>query len=845
MDALSTKANRADIRDALLTMPKSLYGIYDQAMERIDSQDDDHKDLGRRVLSWVSYAFRPLSLHALQEAVSTRLGDNSLDVDRLPQEKRLILVCAGLVVIDQEDNTVRLVHHSAQEYFDRSRESHFPDAALNIARACITYISFDVFSNHPLWRHEKRRFRQPGPSFFDYAIQYWPNHTRETTGPAIYHFIQKFISEHLDTLKLNIVTSRVPSHCTPLWIAASFNLEDIVRQLLEDGVGDDQQELGDVLLIASQEGYEGMVRLLLNNYDLVEEQKEAALQEAMSHCHHQIAQLLVEQGVNVNLANPWHDTPLSKACHDGDESLVQLLLEHGADVDAEGRNGTALQVAAESWHGTEQIVSLLLEKHANANAQGSFGYGTALQAAAYRGNEEIVRLLLSKGADVDALCGKYGTALQAASRGGNAMIVKLLLDEGTAVNTPGGEYGTALQAASYRHGNDYIVNLLLEKGADVNAQGGEYGTALQAAAYRGNNEIVSLLLDKGADVSALGGEYGTALQAASFGKNQHAVKILLDKGADVNTPGGRYGTALQAAAASYHRMDSEMIVKLLLDQGADVNALGGEYGTALQAASFSKDQNTVKLLLDKGADVNILGGIYGTALHAASYRGTATIVKLLLDKGADVNALLGGEYYYGTALQAAVASGDQNQLQIVQLLLQSGADVNAPSRGKTHRSVLQEALSRSKLNGILVRLLLEKGAVADDLGEQNNKKLAWIRKDEGLGQELVERGENVPPGQTAEISRRIELWPMHVLGERWDCDNFSQPGSDSGVFVVDSVQDDIEVKLGTSKSIELRTTQCEIKADILLRSEDDSHFTKLTTDTTQRYGHLLSCAAVK
>jgi ankyrin repeat protein len=62
----------------------------------------------------------------------------------------------------------------------------------------------------------------------------------------------------------------------------------------------------------------------------------------------------------------------------------------------------------------EAIVKLLLENGAEVNAEGG-KYGNALQAASFRGNEAIVKLLLENGAEVNAEGGEYGNALQAAS----------------------------------------------------------------------------------------------------------------------------------------------------------------------------------------------------------------------------------------------------------------------------------------------------------------------------------------------------------------------------------------------------------------------------------------------
>ncbi len=93
-----------------------------------------------------------------------------------------------------------------------------------------------------------------------------------------------------------------------------------------------------------------------------------------------------------------------------------------ADVNKEYNN--ALLVALHEGH--ETVVQLLLDKGVDVNAQGG-QYGNALQAASSRGHEKVVQLLLDNGADVNAQGGVYGNALQAASSRGHEKVVQLLL----------------------------------------------------------------------------------------------------------------------------------------------------------------------------------------------------------------------------------------------------------------------------------------------------------------------------------------------------------------------------------------------------------------------------------
>jgi hypothetical protein len=191
----------------------------------------------------------------------------------------------------------------------------------------------------------------------------------------------------------------------------------------------------------------------------------------------------------------------SMAAVDVDENLIYTLSYHGhrhlvavvlargdTDVNAlsAGFFNTALEAASVEGH--DEVVQQLLDHGADVNAQGG-PYGNALQAASRFGYSETVQKLLDHGADVNARGGFFGTALEAASVEGYDEVVQKLLDHGADVNAQGGLYGTALEAASVE-GHDEVVQKLLDHGADVNAQGRRYSNALEAASARGHDTIV-------------------------------------------------------------------------------------------------------------------------------------------------------------------------------------------------------------------------------------------------------------------------------------------------------------------------------------------------------------------
>ncbi len=379
--------------------------------------------------------------------------------------------------------------------------------------------------------------------------------------------------------------------------------------------------------------------------------------------------------------------------------FIEHCLETSDCVFNVGRHkhhGTTFHVASYSGH--EKIVQIMLDRGADVNAQGGI-YGNALQIASWIGHEKIVQILLDRGAVVNVQSGIYGNALQIASTRGHEKIVQMLLSGGANVNAQTREDQTPLQAASY-NGHEKVVQILLDNEADVNVQG-KLGSALRIASGFAHEKVVRILLDNGADVNEQDEDHGSALQAAARGGHYRVVQILLNKGAGIDAH-GRCGSALQAAAREGYRRvvqvltnipRREKIVQSLLHKGADVNSRNGY-------------ENIMQRLLDKGADINA-DGRYGSALQAASRYGYKKIVQILLDKGADVDA----DGWYGSAIQVAAHNGHESTMQ---MLLDNGADIDdlqrATSRGKKrarrflpNRDVVKRGKKR-KLDFVLPRL---------------------------------------------------------------------------------------------------------------------------------------------
>lgn len=148
MDSLAKEDNIRDLKESLQRLPEDLDKTYDDALERIKSQDSRKLARADQVLTLISCAKRPLKLEEMLEALSIRRGDTFLDPEALPKTESLISTCCGLVVVEDESQIVRLVHYTTEEYFKRQLQHYrSSEAHRYVAGILVTYLSFTMFAN--------------------------------------------------------------------------------------------------------------------------------------------------------------------------------------------------------------------------------------------------------------------------------------------------------------------------------------------------------------------------------------------------------------------------------------------------------------------------------------------------------------------------------------------------------------------------------------------------------------------------------------------------------------------------------------------------------------------------
>ncbi|PUU79222.1 ankyrin repeat-containing domain protein, partial [Tuber borchii] len=374
-------------------------------------------------------ARRPLSIKEATIALGLSSAHSSLemlqdDIDRDMRADKLRKLCGPLIHVDESIGRVTLLHYSVKEYLIDRAGAHpniwwritLQDASKQIARDCITFLSFHEFSSSVPHPHDHYR-----PYTYD-------------TPPA---FVCYFGLEALVPLVARSATTGSQDSAepeqgfSPLKMSALGGHLRVVKKLLElPQHASDSQDGKAALSVAVDRGHTHIVECLLQHFPSLDS-LSPELESASVGGHTEIAKLLLERGTDINQGIEY-SCPLDAAAYYGHLDMVKLLIERDADINCSSNSSV-------------------------------YGHGAALHSAAVSNHLEVVEELLRSGANPNLICEPHGTALQAAAHSGCLDVVETLLKVTREPNRQCGQYGSALEAARFV-GHDDIAQLLGDTG---------------------------------------------------------------------------------------------------------------------------------------------------------------------------------------------------------------------------------------------------------------------------------------------------------------------------------------------------------------------------------------------
>jgi ankyrin len=386
-----------------------------------------------------------------------------------------------------------------------------------------------------------------------------------------------------------------------------------------------------------------------------------------------LVQRLLRAGAKANAVNDYGASPMSEAATAASPEMLAALLEAGADVESPNPDGqTSLMIVART--GRVDAAQMLLRHGARVNAVEKWRGQTALMWAAAQGQADMVKTLVAAGADVNArsIVNNWQRQVTAEPR---------------AIYRPAGGLTPLLYVA--REGCLDCAVYLVEGGADLDMADPEEVSPLLLSILNSHFDLAAYLIKKGANPGKFDWYGRTPLYAAvdlnTLPRGGRPDRPSLDTTTGVQIvqqllEAGAYPNPQMKLAPPYRNVGNDRgldrtltigttpllraakaldapAIRVLLQHGANINLATTQGVTPVMVAAGlgSVDADTrgiyttedvqqrsiesLKLLIAAGADINSKEGTRGlTPLHEAARWGWNDVVKFLVEHGANLSA---------------------------------------------------------------------------------------------------------------------------------------------------------------------------------------------------------------
>ena len=455
----------ARIRRALAELPETLDETYERTLRGVNKAN---WEFAHRMFQFVSVASRPLRVKELAELLAFDFEAGSIpeyyEDWRVEDPVDAVLsTCSTLLaIVDHRGSTIiQFSHFSVKEFLTSTRLAEatgiisryhvsMTPAHTLVAQACLGIllhldenITIDGLEYYPLAEYSAEQWVDH--ALFEDVSRHVEDGMKQLFDPSKSHlaicvWIYDPSVPSWERWRRNKTPPQLPQ--TSLHYAASWGLHYIVEFLIIECSQD----------VCSQNSADNATPLHL----------------ASRNGHVKAACKLVERGADLTAQDKEGKTPLHLALSWGRVDVARMLIERGADPTTQDENGsTPLHDAT-----NVDVARMLLKHGADLTAQDKEGK-TPLHLALYWGRVDIARMLIERGADLTAKDEDGSTPLHLASAPQKVSyfpqeqveLVHVLLDHGAGVNSRSNDGSTPFCLAS-RHGHTEIVQVLVEHGAD-------------------------------------------------------------------------------------------------------------------------------------------------------------------------------------------------------------------------------------------------------------------------------------------------------------------------------------------------------------------------------------------
>lgn len=337
--------------------------------------------------------------------------------------------------------------------------------------------------------------------------------------------------------------------------------------------------------------------LILELYKNDARERKSALFWAVCEGEERTANLSIAAGIDVD-APPtprfashvdnfvYTRTPLQKAVHLGEEAIVRLLLDNGANARHLSKSGRSL-----------------------------------LDGCGYQ-NIEVVRLLIQHGTKVPSQLPRN------AAKYADKATLQLLVDAGLTLPARSAE----LVQAACKAGNTEALSFFVDNGMSLYDHDGPEPPPLFSAVVVGTTKTVEWMLKQGVDASDLSPHDHFVTTRAAFRRHgAELLKVLISYGLLIDSKATTSNSGQTPLIAASRLTEDADEASLLLELGASIDAADIFACTALHFACLAGSLRLVKLLIDRGASPFKVDNNGWTPLHCASVAKKVPVVDFLLN----------------------------------------------------------------------------------------------------------------------------------------------------------------------------------------------------------------------
>ena len=244
--------------------------------------------------------------------------------------------------------------------------------------------------------------------------------------------------------------------------------------------------------------------------------------------YYEIAQFLIENGVDVNYENPLMNTlkhkwkVIDESYNRMDYKMFYLLVENGADINYidEDTGETILMAVCRSSYFMDSNTIQKINKDNNSYIEFLTQHG-AITEDLKNIKIDMVKYLINKGVDVNAEDNENNTALMSI-QSAKAEFVTFIFDK------DGYIYFDSFDKAESKcyfleHKDVHVAKLLIENGASLNTKNNLGYSPLMIYSSRGEKHLVKYLLEQGANINTK-----IEVTASSLAQNEEIQKMIED-----------------------------------------------------------------------------------------------------------------------------------------------------------------------------------------------------------------------------------------------------------------------------------------------------------------------------